>query len=1036
MRRYLFLALFIMLILVCTSLTQAIIYRDNFNRPNEGLRTSPHWKCAHGAYYGYQIYNNRAVSVYYPDAGGLTVDKYARVAHQGQTYQRTAIDFTFPEVTQDGYSPSFFLNLNWAGPELFASTYRIGLRGIKDFCLMKLNEAGEEEITSGWKVYPNGPLSAKTMYRLTLERKDDVITGTISAADGTVIGTAQITDNGDQLNGGNVILTANGGAAPGIKSVEWDNFLYELSNLEEIKASDVNSVRPVLDGKLTEKCWQIAQTAEGFYKINGTGRAETSARAQIVYDKENLYVSLYCPLKDAEEVKAARKLKPDQMFVGNTMEIFLDPFLEHRRKAGLDNDLSKLFYHHLGAKIFRFAVNAANGRYSELMGLPWYKVPWKSATHIGEDFWSAELAIPFASLSFVDQIAGGVVPGWTDQWGVNFAFDQTAWVPQFDLEGYPLSFGTASNINIDIAPYKWVYLIAAGPRVVGDIPLVFNITDSIGSKGKVKVIAREILYDDNKSLPPFKAQEVVGQHTGIFGGISYDMKIPIKSPADHLVLLSVVDAETGKILSNRPVLFQNVQVGSGVFDRSFYMKESTVELTLKIGTEVKPGQTVCCNLRKKDGKDILQSKTVKLNAQNMARVVFDSKCLPFGQYSITIIVSGYEDYPFTETFKKLPSKPGAVQYTDLGVILRDGKPFFPFGMYYIINSMSEEFAKEYSEAGFNTFLMEWGNADSFIKIVKRMEKHEIVPILSIQNMAEQRASCAEETDYSRKTMLEGRFPTACKSIRMISEQAGNNILAWYTRDEPNEDMYDLVRGLHDIANRQDPYHPTMTVIFTPHLFPAYQDATDILGPDIYSRGSTVGNAMAKAVKDMCGKPVFAVLQTFYEAGGKMPTRMELRNMTFLSIIRGVTGVLYFAYQYGGPPMAERDPETWKDLKELAGHIRQLTPVILSDPISMTHLQKTGDMDGNVIAKLYDYEDCYYVIAVNQEKKPVNGVNFVLEVGKPAGIQVRTAEVLYENRDVMVANGNWNDDFASYAVHIYKIKKSVTTQTELAGKNYE
>ena len=110
-------------ILFCASVTEGIIYRDNFDRSNEDLIISPHWKCAHGAYYGFQIRNNRVVSIYYPDTGGIIADRYARVAYSGQAYQQTAIDFRFPEVTQDGHNPGFYLNLNWSGPKLFASTY-------------------------------------------------------------------------------------------------------------------------------------------------------------------------------------------------------------------------------------------------------------------------------------------------------------------------------------------------------------------------------------------------------------------------------------------------------------------------------------------------------------------------------------------------------------------------------------------------------------------------------------------------------------------------------------------------------------------------------------------------------------------------------------------------------------------------------------------------------------------------------------------------------------------------------------------------
>jgi hypothetical protein len=983
---------------------------------------------ADGAYYGYQILDNRAVSVYYPNTGAILADKFAGARHEDQTYQRVAINFMFPEVTPDGYSPNFYLNLNWTGGSLFSNCYRIGLRGLKDFNLMKMADDDKEEISSGWLAYPDGPLSAKTTYRVTLERNGNRLTGTIRGTDGTLLGTAHITDTGVPLNGGHATLTTNGSAGAEIQSIEWDNFEYELSNLEEVTASAVGSDGPTLDGVLNDACWQAAAVSGGFYRTDGTGKAEMSARAQIAYDQEILYVALRCPLRDAEAVKAAKSLTPDQMFVGNTMEVFLDPFMEHRRPAGLTIDLDELFYHHGGAKIFRFAVNAANGQYSELMGLPWYKVPWESATHVGQDSWSAELAIPFTSLSYFDQIAGGVVPAWTDQWGINFACDQTAWVPQFSLDGYPLAFGSLNNVKVDPDPFKWLYLTGVAPGVVGNVPLAFTINDTRGSKGNVKVIASEIPYGNRGSFTPFKTQEAVGQRSKIFGCIRFDMNLPIASPGDHLVQLSVVDADSGRLLANRPVLVEDVRVGSGVFDRSIYLDEPVARLTISIDTQVMPGSFLPCHLRRAGRKSVLFGKKFKLREDNTATIDFDLNLLPVGQYSVTVTVPGYEDYPLTETFRKLPPQPGTVQYTDRGVILRDGKPFFPLGMYYVMGSMTDEFMKEYAAAGFNTFLLEWGNADSFVTTTRRVARHGLVPILSIQNMDEQRSACANATDYTRRTMLEGRFPTARQAIKMIAAQAGRNVLAWYTRDEPNEDMVDLVKGLHDIANEEDPYRPSMTVIFTPHLFPTYRDACDILGPDIYRRGAEVGDAMARAVADMQGKPVFAVLQTFYDPGGKMPTRAELRNMTFLSIVRGVTGVLYFAYQYGGPPMAERDPETWRDLKELVGQLRDLTPVILSDPTSQEQLKIRGEGAESVVARVYDHEDAYVIIAVNQENKPIKEIELKLEMMQSTSsrIQMGSAEVLYENRRVALSGRSWKDDFASYAVHLYRIMK--------AGKN--
>jgi hypothetical protein len=260
-------------------------------------------------------------------------------------------------------------------------------------------------------------------------------------------------------------------------------------------------------------------------------------------------------------------------------------------------------------------------------------------------------------------------------------------------------------------------------------------------------------------------------------------------------------------------------------------------------------------------------------------------------------------------------------------------------------------------------------------------------------------------------------------VTMISRQAGDNILAWYTRDEPNELMYDMVRGLHDVVHEADPYHPTMTVIFTQHLFPAYHDATDILGPDIYptfptGRISVVGRAMRKAVCEMGGKPVVAVLQSFYPEGPyRMPNRAELRCMAYLSVVSGVKGILWFSYDYNGV-MAEKHPEAWTALKELAGEFKQLAPAFTAEPTGRHPIKVTGTRGDSVKAAAYSHDGSLYVVAVNDENRDAGSAQFSL-----SDRQLNDIEVVFEQRMVSADRSEtWTDSFGPYDVHIYRVSE--------------
>jgi len=50
---------------------------------------------------------------------------------------------------------------------------------------------------------------------------------------------------------------------------------------------------------------------------------------------------------------------------------------------------------------------------------------------------------------------------------------------------------------------------------------------------------------------------------------------------------------------------------------------------------------------------------------------------------------------------------------------------------------------------------------------------------------------------------------------------------------PNGNVYNMVKGFREIVDEEDLYHPTLTTIYTPRLFPAYVHDTDILAADIY-----------------------------------------------------------------------------------------------------------------------------------------------------------------------------------------------------------
>ena len=198
-----------------------------------------------------------------------------------------------------------------------------------------------------------------------------------------------------------------------------------------------------------------------------------------------------------------------------------------------------------------------------------------------------------------------------------------------------------------------------------------------------------------------------------------------------------------------------------------------------------------------------------------------------------------------------------------------------------------------------------------------------------------------------------------------------------------------------------------------------------LGPDIYPTFPTglierVGESMRKAVGDMGGKPVIAVLQSFYppKEPYRMPNRAELRCMAYLSVISGVTGIMWFSCDYNGI-MAENHPKAWAAIKELAGEIKQLAPALLAERSNLPEVELKSKINDSLQAAVDGHIGSLDVVAVNDKNQDAGSVQISLPRRQPTNV-----EVLFENRTVKAnRRGSWTDRFGPYDVHIYCVSES-------------
>lgn len=151
-----------------------------------------------------------------------------------------------------------------------------------------------------------------------------------------------------------------------------------------------------LDGKLQEAAWQSLPEAAGFYILYRKDYAPYKQTFfKMGWDAKNIYLGIKCEEPDIKKIKATRKDEESRICTEDSIEVFLFP-------KKVDN-------------YFQFMVNTIGSRWNGIgSGSPPYPVwSWQAKCLRGEDFWSAEIKIPFSIL--------GRIPINDEKWHFNIA---------------------------------------------------------------------------------------------------------------------------------------------------------------------------------------------------------------------------------------------------------------------------------------------------------------------------------------------------------------------------------------------------------------------------------------------------------------------------------------------------------------------------------------------------------------------------------------------------------------------------------------
>ena len=149
-----------------------------------------------------------------------------------------------------------------------------------------------------------------------------------------------------------------------------------------------------LDGQLSPGEWTLDKPADDFWQYfpSDSVKAEYQTQIHMQYDKQNLYIGIYCESAGNEYVVSSLK-RDYQAWRNDNITLVIDTY-----KDGTN----AFVFGVTPFGVLREALIANGGNSFDNFSNSWEN-KWTGEAYIGDGFWTAELVIPFNTIRFDDQ---------------------------------------------------------------------------------------------------------------------------------------------------------------------------------------------------------------------------------------------------------------------------------------------------------------------------------------------------------------------------------------------------------------------------------------------------------------------------------------------------------------------------------------------------------------------------------------------------------------------------------------------------------
>ena len=404
---------------------------------------------------------------------------------------------------------------------------------------------------------------------------------------------------------------------------------------KEIRATRAEKA-PVLDGRLDDDCWQAAERATGFWLINSEQFATYQSFAYICYDDAHLYIAMKCTKPKGSTPRGKPRPHDGNIFSDEVVEIMLDPGRTEEN------------YYQLAVNAYGSTFDCARLSGGAHEDDSW-DGEWKAASHIADEHWSVEAAIPFHNLGISPNVGAG--------WGINLCREakNPAELSSIAIRGAfnnAEKFAVLTHLDADFSRY--FFQIGPGKAIMdptADKPtaaFVMPVTNLSGAAKTVRIDRYVAGADGTEevassvfSLSPGASVELDLEALPMAPLFTWrsDLYIIHAKPATKKIVVS--DTETGTVLALALVrklsLCEVMRIDVANPWRPYMTAEQTPAISLNVHTSLPDEELTAGELAVKltvpgTGAVIAQQNFPQPSA--VTSVIFKTERIPWGAYDV------------------------------------------------------------------------------------------------------------------------------------------------------------------------------------------------------------------------------------------------------------------------------------------------------------------------------------------------------------------------------------------------------------------